>query len=208
MRRIIKRGAPPMAVIIPTGSSVVPKIILAKVSAVTIIKAPPKREKRRRFLCLGPTTNRIMWGTINPTNPIIPQKATVTEVAKVESPKRRRRIRLTETPTERAEASSKRRISSSLVSKVIGSNEIRETPPITANFSQLAVEKLPMVHCMMLWSWVRLRYIKSDIKAERRKLRAIPVSKRMVGERLAPPERIKIAHVAPADPIKAAKGTW
>jgi hypothetical protein len=150
MRRIIKRGDPPIAVIIPTGSSVAPKTTLESVSAVTIIKAPPRRENNKRFLCLGPTTRRMIWGTIKPTNPMIPQKATVTEVARVVRMRRVRRILLTDTPTERADASSRRRISSSRVRRVIGKRATRETLAIINNFSQLAVAKLPIDHCIML----------------------------------------------------------
>ena len=50
--------------------------------------------------------------------------------------------------------------------------------------------------------------MKSDMRADKRKLRAIPVKRRTVGERLAHPERIKIAQVATMAPIKAATGTW
>ena len=71
-----------MAVIIPTGISVGARRVLEKVSQITKKLAPNKVDAGIRILRSGPTYNRTIWGTINPTNPIGPQVATAVPVIK------------------------------------------------------------------------------------------------------------------------------
>ena len=80
-----KRGEPAIAVIIPTGNSEGDTAIRAIVSEQTLIREPPIKVNKKRFLRRGPLIRRIIWGTIKPMKPITPQKATVVAVIKVEN---------------------------------------------------------------------------------------------------------------------------
>ena len=75
-----KKGPPSMAVIMPTGISVGARRVLAKVSHITKKLAPNRVDAGISILRSGPTNNRTIWGTINPTKPIGPQVATTVPV--------------------------------------------------------------------------------------------------------------------------------
>ena len=65
-----------MAVIIPTGISVGAIMIRANVSHNIRKLAPKNMDAGNKILRSGPTIKRTMCGTIRPTNPIGPLKAT------------------------------------------------------------------------------------------------------------------------------------
>ena len=74
----MKNGAPIIAVTTPIGISAglikVRDIISAKTNKI----APASAEQISKALCLGPINKRIICGIINPTKPIIPDRATLT----------------------------------------------------------------------------------------------------------------------------------
>lgn len=60
----------------PIGSSTGERIILPNVSHINKNKPPKTNTKGISFEFKGPITALIIWGTISPTKPIIPVKAT------------------------------------------------------------------------------------------------------------------------------------
>jgi hypothetical protein len=75
-----KKGPPNIAVIIPTGISVGARSILASVSQATRKLAPKSMHAGISIRRSGPTNNRTIWGTINPTKPMGPEVATTVPV--------------------------------------------------------------------------------------------------------------------------------
>ena len=69
-----------MAVIMPTGISVGAIMVRANVSHITRKLAPKKIDAGNKILRSGPTIKRTICGTIKPTNPIGPLKATTAPV--------------------------------------------------------------------------------------------------------------------------------
>ena len=72
-----KNGDPKALVIRPTGNSAGVIIILHNMSEITIKIEPNKADPISTKLWLTPPKILTKWGTINPTNPIIPDKATL-----------------------------------------------------------------------------------------------------------------------------------
>ena len=69
-----------MAVIMPTGISVGAIIVRANVSHKMRKLAPKNMEAGNKILRSGPTTRRTICGTMRPTNPMGPLKATTAPV--------------------------------------------------------------------------------------------------------------------------------
>lgn len=84
IKRVIKKGAPISAIIIPTGISEGEMIILPKRSPRSTVILPIKALTGKSLSVLVPTMHLEIWGTISPTNPISPAKLT-TAPAKAEA---------------------------------------------------------------------------------------------------------------------------
>ena len=69
-----------MAVIIPTGISVGAIMVRANVSQMIRKLAPKNIDAGNKILKSGPTIKRTMCGTMRPTNPMGPLKATTAPV--------------------------------------------------------------------------------------------------------------------------------
>lgn len=146
----INNGAPAREVTTPTGNSVEPRAFLEIVSAQSIMRAPPAIALGSNFLCNGPTTNRIMWGTIKPTNPMIPQNDTIAEVATLDKANKMILTFFKGRPTDIADPSSSNRISISLLNDMIRPVLATEMIPMIANLFHVEVANEPKDHWMML----------------------------------------------------------
>ncbi len=149
---MINKGAPAKEVMTPTGSSDGLIALRAIRSLRATITPPPTIDTGRRLRCLGPTINLMIWGTINPTNPIIPKKATVIEVEIVQRSKNKILIPLIFIPIVIAVVLSTRRRSSSRVKKNIGTIPMSEVTLKILTLLQEEAAKLPIVHCMIFCS--------------------------------------------------------
>ena len=94
----MKNGAPIIEVIIPTGISVGAKISRPTVSEHKSRNAPTRALLGIRNLWSLPSNMRAIWGAIKQTNPIIPVKAMIAEVANADNIRVVPRERLAFTP--------------------------------------------------------------------------------------------------------------
>jgi hypothetical protein len=150
-RRITKKGPPMRVVKIPTGIS--KSVIVRDKVSTTRRKEPPNANETGMALVLsGPTMIRTMCGTARPTMPIIPETATEAEAMSVAGMRSNNFSRLGSRPTTLV--SSSPRATTFIRHRIMKSH----TQPATINgaadltFIQLALWRLPMVQCMMLWS--------------------------------------------------------
>ena len=101
----------------PIGSSEPGRIVLASRSQ-NVRNTPPRREEnKKRCLWSGPISKRTQWGTIKPTNPMIPLTDTEEEARRVERTKKIFLVRFTGQPRDRAVSSPMTRRFMSLASQ-------------------------------------------------------------------------------------------
>ena len=89
----------------PTGISAGARAVRATVSASSSSSAPNRALAGSRRRWSGPTSSRMMWGTISPTKPMSPEKATAAAVVSEATIIRLRRVRWLSTPSSRARSS-------------------------------------------------------------------------------------------------------
>ncbi len=204
----MKNGTPISAVRTPIGISVGENKVLAAVSHNKRNIAPASAETGINLLWLGPVIKRTAWGMINPTNPIVPQKQTLTAVI-IEaisksiffrSPALMPRDTAVSSPVEsifRLFEFNKR----IMVPKIIKGS-------ITVTVCQLEPVMLPIVQKMMRWACSLEAMIIREIIDEHKKPIAIPDKINVFVTSLPPFWAIRYTIVVAAiAPIKAYRGT-